>query len=301
MRAPACLAVSLLAALAAAQTPRLDPQDPRPNLGNEGEVKVFHIGPYTLPAGRQIGTLLLPGEFEQFVPAPNPGDVYMTGFDSRIVDQNLVPQDPQLLYLHHAVLVKALAPDLTCARIGGERFAAAGAERIPFALPDGHGYRIRGSDTVFCILHMQNFTLAPKTVYYQFSMTVRPGSAALKEVRPLWLDVVNCTSTYIVPSGTGLDVRSAEFPLTQRMTVLTMGPHLHCGGVKLELIDKASQQLLHGFPNLNPCPVDLRTVLPATPLVLPAGSTVILRATYQRDPARSLDAMGILLSYVVLG
>jgi hypothetical protein len=293
----------LLAAAAAAQSTSIA-NDPRPDVGVEGSIKVFHVGPYTIPAGRVISGRVIPGEFEQFVPAPNPGDVFMTGFDSRIVDLARVQQDPQVLYLHHGVLVNRRSglSDLTCPLIPGERFAASGAERIPFALPPGFGYRIYTSDLMICILHMQNFTLTPQTVYYQYSMTVQPGSANLRQVRPWWLDVVNCTSSYVVPAGNGPHVRSADFTVPQRMTMLTLGPHLHCGGVKLDLLEKSNgNRLIYNFPNQNPCPVELRAVIPNPPIVLNQGTVVTIQATYQMDPTKSLDAMGIMLAYVTLG
>src|SRR5687768_17035225 len=34
----------------------IDPMDPGFNSGTEGKIKIFHIGPYTIPAGRMIGT-----------------------------------------------------------------------------------------------------------------------------------------------------------------------------------------------------------------------------------------------------
>jgi len=272
------------------------------NNGNDGKIKIFHIGPYTIPAGRLVGTIMVPGEFEQVVGAPSAGDVYMTGFDSRIVDLNRIPQDPDLLYLHHAVLVKLAARDLTCLIMPGERFAAAGAERIPFTLPTGYGYPIAASDSLACILHMQNFTTTPKTVYYQYSMTVLPGNIQppLINVRPWWLDVQMCTSSYTVPAGNAQHVKSYDYPVSARTTILTMGPHLHCGGVKLELINKTTNTLIHSFPNLRPCPIDMLGVMPTPTIVLNQGTQVTLRATYQQDPGKGLDAMGILLSYVVL-
>jgi hypothetical protein len=297
IRAATLLSFLLPAAAAAQQSFATNPDF---RTGDEGRVVIFHIGPYTIPAGRDVSGKRLPGEYEFVVPAPNPGDVFLTNFDSRIVDLNRVPQDPAQLYLHHAVLVNRAATDLTCPLMPGERFAAAGAERVPFAIPRGHGYRIRATDPIVCILHMQNFTLQPQTVYYQYSMTVAPGSAPLQAVRPWWLDVVYCTSSYVVPIGTGIHTRSRDYVTPAKLTILTMGPHLHCGGIKLELIDTVQQKVLHEFKNKSLCPVQLDSVLPNPPLVLPANMTVTLRASYQQDPLQPLDAMGIMLGYVLL-
>ena len=296
---PAILGAALSFA-AAAQGPI--EANPKSDAGIDGEVRVHHIGPYTIPAARIVSGRTFPGEFEQVVPAPSAGDVWMTGFDSRIVDPNRVQLDPEKLYLHHGVLVNRGATDQTCILIPGERFAASGAERIPIMLPQGYGYRIRGTDTLFCILHMQNYTFTPQTVYYQYSLTVMPGTAALNPTRPLWLDVVPCASTYVVPVGTGVHVKSVDITIPQRVRVLTWGPHLHCGGTKLDLIDKTNgNTLIRSFANRNPCPVDLQASVLGTPLVINGGTVVTLAASYQQDPTKGLDAMGILLSYVVIG
>ncbi len=304
MRALAFLLVlslsSSLPGQIAGKAATLDPMDPGFNSGTEGKIKIFHIGPYTIPAGRMIGTVMVPGEFEQTIRAPDAGDVFMTGFDSRIVDQNRVPVDPAEVYLHHAMMMKAGARDLTCPIAPGERFTTAGDERIPFTLPPGYGYRILASDAVWCNLHMQNFTTSPKTVYYQYSMTVLPGNIQppLLNARPWLLDVRPCTSTYIVPKGTGPHETERDYPVPGNLRILKMGPHLHCGGVKLDLINKTTNTLIHSFPNRRPCPVDLVGVMPTPPLLLNQNTMVTLRATYQKDPNADLSAMGILLCFV---
>jgi hypothetical protein len=211
-----------------------------------------------------------------------------------------VPHDPQELYLHHAVLVKSGTTDLTCPLFGGERFAANGAERIPFMLPEGHGYAIRASDRVVNILHIQNFTLTAKTVMYQYSMSVQPLSANLTAVRPYWLDVVLCTSRYTISAGTGKHSLDRDYTVPQNMTLLTLGPHLHCQGDMLELYDKTNSKMIWSFKNLQPCPVLMDAVLPQPSIQLAAGTKVNLKAIYDRLPNEPIDAMGILLMYVVL-
>jgi hypothetical protein len=309
------LSLSLLAcalgSTASAQAVQFDPADPRMQVASDGSTKILLMGPYTIPAGRVLGGVMVPGEFEQNVPGPNPGDVWMTGYDSRIVDTNRVQQDPANLYLHHAVLCRrpgsGSVTDMGCALFGpivGERFAAAGAERIPFALPKGYGYRIFANDTITGIMHIQNFTTTPRVCYYQFTMTVQPGSAQMNPVRPWWLDVVLCTSSYSVPTGTGLHTKTGDFTAPNKLTILTMGPHLHCGGTKLELLDKNNgNAVMQTFSNTNAslCPVGLDSVLPPVPVVIPSGKVVTLKATYQQSPTKSLDAMGILLCYVIVG
>ncbi|MBK9129591.1 MAG: hypothetical protein IPM13_17665 [Phycisphaerales bacterium] len=303
---PVALLAALLAAVAlvtplAAQNSSFDPANPAPTMGTEGEIKIFHLGPYTIPAGRVVNGRTLPGELNQFLNVPAMGDGFMTGFDSRIIDSARVPVNAVELYLHHAVFINRRATDLTCSFIGGERFAAAGAERIPFALPQGYGYRLRSTDTYLCNLHMQNFTLQAQTVYYQYSMTIEAASMPLIEVRPWWTDIVNCNSSYNVPPGTGTDVRQTDYTVGTRMTILTAGPHLHCGGTRLQFLNKsAGNTTIFDWSNTN-CPVQMSTSRPNPPLVLNPGTVVTIKATYQQHPTDELDAMGIVLAYVVLG
>lgn len=278
-----------------------DSDDPSFSGGVRGHVKVLVMGPYTIPAGRKINGKIVPGEMERNFAAPHPGDVFMTGYDSRIVDSNMVPCDPAELFLHHSVLVKRGSRDLTCLFMPGERFTASGSERIPVALPRGYGYPIRSSEAILNILHIQNFTLTPQKVYYQFSMTVEPLNVQppLTAVRPWWLDVKLCTSSYIVPTGTGLHVKQRDYGVSNQLTLLELGPHLHCGGVKLEVINKTTGRPIHTFLN-KACPVEMQPIVPVAPIVLSLGTTVTLKATYQQLPNEPIDAMGIMLAYVLV-
>ncbi len=307
MKAPTfMIGVSLSALLlfspaVTAQTSAFDPQSADFALGTEGTIRIVHLGPYTVPAGRVVGGRMLPGEFDQFVQAPSLGDGYLTAYDSRVVDTNRVPLDPAEMYLHHAVLINRAASDLTCSLLGGERFAAAGAERIPFALPEGYGYPLRASNTIMCNLHLQNFTTVQKAVYYQFSMTTRPLAANLIAVRPWWLDIVTCLSSYTVTAGTGTDVRQTDVTVPMRLRVLTAGPHLHCGGTQLELLDRTNNYAtIFAWTNQS-CPVQMSSARPNPPVALNLGTTVTIRATYPRRPTEEIDAMGIILAYVVIG
>lgn len=298
----AVLTLALTSSSLVGQT-RLDPANPAFNAGNGGQVKVFLMGPYTIPAGRMINGKMIPGERDRTENAPNPGDVWMTSFSSRIVDVNRVPQDPKILFLHHAVLLNRGQSDLTCSTVPGERFAGAGSERIPIMLPPGYGYRIKASDPIICFLHIQNFTTTPKKVYYQFSMTLLPATAKLQPVRTWWLDIVNCRSTYIIPRGKGQDIRSNTYTVPGKgIDILTMSPHLHCYGAKLEIIDTttSTQKMIRSFTNRRACPVDMLAVLNPKPISLATGTQVTIRAFYNKQQKAEIDAMGIMIAFIIL-
>lgn len=304
----AALVLSLLTGVLAAQTPTyLDAGNPNPSAGNEGTVKTFHIGPFSLPAARIVQGKLIPGEYEANPAAPNPGAGWLTGYDNRIVDQNYLPVDQFTpaggsdFYLHHAVFVKTNVQDLTCSFFPGERFAASGGERMPIALPNGYGYQINANDSVRCVLHIQNFTFQARSVYLEYSMTMQPLSANYVAVRPWWLDVQWCTSTYYVPVGSATHEQQRDYVVPRPMTILSLGPHLHCGGTKLDLINKTTGQPLWNFTNSpTACPIAMESVMPGPAITLPVGTTVTVKATYQQNPLATIDAMGIIQSYVVL-
>lgn len=291
-----------------AQTPTyLNAGDPNPSSGNEGIVKTLYMGPFTIPAGRNVQGQVIPGEYETNVNnVAHPGGGWVTGYDNRIVDTNYLPVDQFApeggsdFYLHHAVFVNRNVSDLTCFLMPGERFAASGGERMPFAIPNGYGYALKASDRLMCLLHIQNFTLASKQVYLEYSFTMQPPSVSYSAVRPWWLDVVFCTSSYSVPMGTGVHVRQRDYNATRATTVLAMGPHLHCGGSKLELIDKGTGQPIWTFNNsASACPTVMETAMPSPGLQIPLGTTVTIKATYPQQAGKNLDAMGIVLCYVL--
>ena len=285
------------------QTPTyLNPNDSDPSASNQGTVKIFHLGPFTIPAGSPTN----PGELDTLVTnVPNPGDVWVTGYDNRIVDTNRVPVDQAApngttdFYLHHAVFLNGSVSDLSCPVMPGERFVASGGERIPIALPNGYGYRIFATDRLYCLLHMQNFTPQQQTVYLQYSLTVLPGSTPLTAVRPWWLDVVQCTSSYTVPAGSGSSVKQLSYFAPKNMSILTMGPHLHCGGMQIDLLQQG-QPFWTFTNNPNACPVQMQAVIPNPPLTIPRGASITIKATYQQNASQNLDAMGIVLLYAVM-
>jgi len=298
----------MLATGLVAQTPTyLDPDDPNPSRGNQGIVKTLYMGPFSVPAARVVNGQLIPGEYEQNVNnVANPGTGWVTGYDNRIVDTNYLPVDQFApeggsdFYLHHAVFVNRSVSDLTCQFMPGERFAASGGERMPFVIPNGYGYPINASDRFTALMHIQNFTAQSRQVYLEYSFTMQDLAEPYVAVRPWWLDVVWCTSSYNVPTGTGLHVRQRDYSASRAMTLLSLGPHLHCGGSKLELINKATGQPIWTFTNdPTACPTVMETAMPSVGVPVPVGTTVTIKSTYQQSASTTIDAMGIVLCYVL--
>ena len=300
------LSLGLLGAAVTAQMPqRLDPNNTDVMAGNQGTVKVFHVGPYTVPAARQVGSLLIPGEWENTVTGPNHGDIWMTSFDPRLVDENKVPVEAHVqeggspYYLHHCVLYRTSSsePSSTCGSFGSERVISSGGERAAMALPNGYGYRIRPTDTWRVNIHMQNFTNQAKKLYLQYSMSYQPASVQLTPIRQWWLDSeTNCRTTYYVSPGSGLHVVSRDHTARRDIHLVSLQPHMHCGGVKMELINKTTGQLIATMNNTT-CPVLMNSIILQPPVVLPVGTTVTVRSTYERHPTKTWEAMGILHAF----
>lgn len=302
-------ALALVATTTTAQAPqRLDPLNPDFMAGNQGTVKIFNVGPFTVPAGRTVGSNLIPGESSQTVTGANHGDIWMTSFDPRLVDENLVPvesHEPEgesPFYLHHCVLYRSSSsePSPTCGSFGSERVISSGGERAAMALPNGYGYRIRPTDTWRVNVHIQNFTSQSKKLYLQYSMSYVDGKVPLTAIRQWWLDSeTNCRTTYYVSPGSGLHVVSRDHTAQRDIHLVSLQPHMHCGGVKMEFINKTTGQTIATMLNTK-CPVSMESVILQPPVVLPVGTKITVRSTYQRHPTKTWEAMGILHAFGVI-
>ena len=197
-----------------------DPLDPNP------QVLECRYGPITVTPGSNL-ILAEPVKIE----APK-ADGYVTKFRPDMV--NAVEGDiPRIdhVHLHHGVW-------LSPTRHGTTPFMAAGEEKTVFAAPDGYGYRVFPSDTWVLNYMIHNQTAATYEVFITYELTWQNASAAtLKEVNPLWYDVVG--GLYPVydpePSSTGEHVRTRSFSVPAHTEVVWMAGHVHPGGKRLEV------------------------------------------------------------------
>ena len=93
--------------------------------------------------------------------------------------------------LHHIVFAKVGVPDYTC---GGsaERFFAEGEERLALSLPRGYGYANKATDRWGLLYMLMNHKPQRLNGFIRYTVRYVTGEA-LTPVKPIWLDVRNCT------------------------------------------------------------------------------------------------------------
>ena len=161
-------------------------------------------------------------------------DGYVVGMEAEVVDAQGRVQGRDKVMLHHIVFAKIGVPDYTC---GGaaERFFAEGEERLACCRA-ATATRTRRV-TAGAPLHADEPQAAaaerlhPHTVRYVTGETLTP-------VKPVWLDVRNCTGpdpVFDVPGGGkrfSTFSRTATFTMPESGRLVSGGGHLHGGGVR---------------------------------------------------------------------
>ena len=104
--------------------------------------------------------------------------------------------------LHHIVFAKVGVPDYTC---GGaaERFFAEGEERLALSLPRGYGYANKATDRWGLLYMLMNHKPQRLNGFIRYTVRYVTGER-LTPVKPIWLDVRNCTGpdpVFDVPGG----------------------------------------------------------------------------------------------------
>jgi hypothetical protein len=248
--------------------------------------------------------------------APSPDvDGYVVGMTAEVVDAAGNVQGRDRIMLHHIVFAKIGARDYTC---GGaaERFYAEGEERMAFALPPGYGYPNKGSDRWGLLYMLMNHRKETLTGYIRY--TVRYVTAeALVPVKPVWLDVRNCTGLdpiFTVP-GTGKKfstfTEATDFTMPESGYLVAGGGHLHGGGIRLELQNRTCgttpfvSQPTWGGPVPKPIlhepgPTKMSQFTSSPGIPVAAGQILRLAAAYANDRPHA-RAMGIMLVYLAPG
>ena len=205
------------------------------------------IGPFDVAAGERL-------EVMTGVAAPSESG-YITSARPRLVDGEGRRIAHHMVHLHHAAWLNPHEDDLTCDSYDGgfpdyERFFAAGKELTDVVLPKGFGYLwdpgisqpyTQSSPWWAFVAHLDGMH-GSSEVYVQLDLGFVPEDEArrMKRIRPVWLDVRNCSSepVYTVKKGSGSGGVHRErwayrMPIGGRFVFL--GGHLHDGGLKLTL------------------------------------------------------------------
>lgn len=250
------------------------------------------------------------------MPADSPKlDGYVVGMSAEVVDAAGRVQGRDQVMLHHIVFAKVGVPDYTC---GGaaERFFAEGEERLELSLPKGYGYPNKATDRWGLLYMLMNHK--PKTLKGYIRYTVRYVTGErLTPVKPVWLDVRNCSGpdpVFDVPGGGkrfSTVTETADFTMPESGRIVAGGGHLHGGGLRVELRNVTCgtkpfqsrptwggpipRPILH-----EPGPTKMSAFTSATGIPVARGQKLRLAAVYDNG-APHTRAMGIMLLFLAPG
>jgi len=219
-------------------------------LGADVQRLPLKCGPIHVPAGQN---LILAGPVTIEKPQY---DGYITRIKPDLVeaDGNVPPIEK--IHLHHAVWLSSRAPDSTCKNLngsaGGERFFASGEEKTVFRIPAPYGYPVKRSDTWLLNYMVHNETPISDTVWITYDVDFVPANSALgktmKPVRPIWMDVQNCSAYPVFDTHRGSGTNGQvvypddyakpyqgkplnEWTVDRDGTIVTAAGHVHPGGL----------------------------------------------------------------------
>ncbi len=242
-------------------------------------------------------------------------DGYVVGMKAEVVDARGRVQGRDKVMLHHIVFFKAGVPDYTCGG-GAERFFAEGEERLALSLPRGYGYPNRATDRWGLLYMLMNHKPQRLNGFIRYTVRYVTGER-LTPVRPVWLDVRNCTGpdpVFDVPGGGrrfSTFTESADFTMPESGRLVAGGGHLHGGGIRVELRNttcgaKPFQSLpTWGGPKPRPLlhepgPTRMSSFRSTTGIPVAKGDRLRLAAVYDNS-APHTRAMGIMLLFLAPG
>jgi plastocyanin len=268
---------------------------------------VFTTGPISVEAF---------GVAQQTTFAQSPAvDGYVIGMEAEVVDAAGRVQGRDRVMLHHVVIAKIGAPDYTCGG-GAERFFAEGEERLALSLPRGYGYRNLATDRWGLLYMLMNHKPQRLNGYIRYRVRYVTGER-LTPVKPVWLDIRNCSGfdpVFDVPGGGkrfSTFTKTADFTMPEAGRIVAGGGHLHGGGIRIELRNVTCRRTLFASrptwggplprPILHePGPTKMSSFRSTVGIPVARGQKLRLAAVY--DNARlHTRAMGIMLLYLAPG
>jgi stress up-regulated protein Nod 19 len=216
--------------------------------------KTIDYGPYTIPAGsgdpHDHDTM---GQIENKI---------VTNVAKPCTGCTLIGVTPDLVYtdgtkanldtgpmLHHAMFAASGGgkSDATCAGKGpgllGERFFASGNERTAVDLQSlPYGYKIGSSETWNLVIDLMNWQTTSKTVKLRVTYKYGTGSdhTGRAPVRPVWLDLDQCSLDSEVSVPIGLSDSHYEWKVNVPGKLIAAAGHIHDHGVNIELTNEST-------------------------------------------------------------
>ncbi|HEX2087228.1 MAG TPA: hypothetical protein VHF89_16215, partial [Solirubrobacteraceae bacterium] len=314
------VALALLLAAPAQAAPRTELVQ-RQAVAPDTERYTYRYGPLLAAAGQN---LIMVGPVTVEKP---PGDVFVTRVEPELLDAEGRVPPVEEVHMHHAVMLNMSRPDAGWPSLP-ERFYGFAEEKTIGQFPPGYGYRVRPSDVWAVNYMLHNGTRANETVFVQYTIDVvqasSPTGQAMKEARPLWLDVQNGKAypVFDVRRDDGGDGRftypdeaSNPYPDGNRlqrwrvprdMTLIAGAGHLHPGGLWVDLHAERGGRRQHLFrsdavyfdPN---GPVSWDLAMTYTPTTwragLKEGDVLEVSTTYDSSRASWYESMGLMLTY----
>jgi plastocyanin len=240
---------------------------------------------------------------------------YVVGMEAEVVDAAGKVQGRDKVMLHHIVFAKLGVPDYTCGG-AGERFFAEGEERLALSLPRGYGYPNKATDRWGLLYMLMNHKPQRLNGYIRYRVRYVTGEA-LKPVKPVWLDIRNCTGPDPVfdISGGGKRfstfTKTAEFTMPESGRLVSGGGHLHGGGIRVELRNAScgtvpfTSRPTWGGPRPTPIlhepgPTKMSSFRSTTGIPVAKGEKLRLAAVYDNGRPHT-RAMGIMLLFLAPG
>jgi plastocyanin len=264
----------------------------------------FTTGPISVPAY---------GVAQQPMLARSPAvDGYVVGMEAEVVDAKGRVQGRDKVMLHHIVFAKVGVPDYTC---GGaaQRFFAEGEERLALSLPGGYGYPNKATDQWGLLYMLMNHKPTRLNGYIRYRVRYVTGER-LTAVKPIWLDVRNCTGPDPVFDAPGGGKRfstfteTTDFRMPESGRLVAGGGHLHGGGIRVELRNASchttpfTSRPTWGGPLPKPIlhepgPTKMSSFRSTQGIPVAKGQTLRLAAVYDNGRPHT-RAMGIMLLFL---
>ncbi len=242
-------------------------------------------------------------------------DGYVVGMEAEVVDAAGRVQGRDKVMLHHIVFAKLGVPDYTC---GGftERFFAEGEERLALSLPRGYGYANKATDRWGLLYMLMNHKPQRLNGFIRYTVRYVTGEA-LTPVKPIWLDVRNCSGAdpvFDVPGGGkrfSTFTKTTDFTMPESGRLVSGGGHLHGGGVGLQLRNATcgttpfESRPTWGGPKPKPLlhepgPTKMSAFRSTEGIPVARGQKLRLAAVYDNQ-APHTRAMGIMLLFLAPG
>lgn len=216
--------------------------------------KTIDYGPYTIPAGN--------GDPHDHENAGMITNQIVTNIAKPCTGCTIIGVTPDLVYtdgskatisqgpmLHHAMFAAQSSgkSDATCAGKGpgllGERFFASGDERTAIDLTSlPYGYKVNSTETWNMVFDLMNWQTTSKTVKIRMTWKYATGSdhTSRAPLRPVWLDVAQCTLNSYISVPTGLSDTHYDWKASFGGKLIAAAGHIHDHGVNIELTNEST-------------------------------------------------------------